>query len=110
MNSNTQKLVAYAALALVCALIVAVWGLFAFYGKTPVDGFISQLGGLLTIVVGAIAALGATHVASAASSNPKMPPGTQVTYNPPVTVLNTAVSSPSGAVPAVPEVPANAQQ
>lgn len=110
MNSNTQKLVAYAALALVCALIVAVWGIFAFYGKTPVDGFISQLAGLLTIVVGAISALGATHVASAASNKTTLPPGTRVTYDPPVTVLNTSVSAPSGVAQVVPAVPSEAQQ
>lgn len=68
MNSNSAKFIAYAALALACALIVAVWGVFAFYGRTPVDGFISQLAGLLTIIVGAIAALGATHVATSAAN------------------------------------------
>jgi ABC-type xylose transport system permease subunit len=76
MNSNTQKLVAYAALAVVCAVIVGVWGVFAFYGKTPVDGFIAQLAGLLTIVVGAIAALGATHVATAAANKSAFVTGT----------------------------------
>ncbi|REG57778.1 hypothetical protein B0G80_0412 [Paraburkholderia sp. BL6669N2] len=83
MNSNNAKFVAYAALALACALIIAVWGLFAFYGRTPVDGFISQLGGLLTIIVGAIAALGATHVATSAANRTTLVAGTLSEFVPP---------------------------
>lgn len=41
--------------------LLATWGLFAFFGKTPVDGFISA-------VTAALAALAAIH--AVASSKP----------------------------------------
>lgn len=41
MSSDTKKYLAAGA-------ILAVWGAFAFVGKTPVDGFIAALGSALT--------------------------------------------------------------
>ncbi len=61
MNSNSQKLVAYVALAFVAACLLAVWGLFAYHGRTDIAPFIAQIGSLLTIVVAAITALGGYH-------------------------------------------------
>lgn len=35
--------------------LMAAWGVFAFFGKTPVDGFINAIGSALSV-------LGAVHV------------------------------------------------
>lgn len=56
MNANLQKMIAAGAL-------LTAWGVFAYLGKTPVDGFIAALGSALT-------GLGIWH---AATSN-KQPP------------------------------------
>lgn len=59
--SITLKVLCYAAL-------MAVWGLFAFFGKTEVGGFIGA-------ITAALAALGAIHagVSSPASTPPAAP-------------------------------------
>jgi len=49
------------------AALMGVWGLFAFFGKTPVDGFIAA-------VTGALAALGAIHAIGTKSEKPATPP------------------------------------
>lgn len=59
MNVYT-KLACYAAL-------MGAWGVFAFFGKTPVDGFI-------TAVTGALSALGAIHALSSKSDKAAQPP------------------------------------
>jgi hypothetical protein len=49
------------------AALMGAWGVFAFFGKTPVDGFINAIGG-------ALAVLGAVHViASSAAKAPDAP-------------------------------------
>lgn len=48
------------------AALMAAWGVFAFFGKTPVDGFI-------TAVTGALSALGAIH-ALGSKSDKSTPP------------------------------------
>lgn len=52
------------------AALMGVWGVFAFFGKTPVDGFIAA-------VTGALAALGAIHAVSAKSDKPSTTPTAQ---------------------------------
>jgi hypothetical protein len=43
-------------LKVVCyAGLMTAWGVFAFFGKTPVDGFINAIGSALSV-------LGAVHV------------------------------------------------
>lgn len=42
--------------------LLVIWGLFAWFGKTPTDGFISAIGA-------ALAALGAVHVGAAAKGH-----------------------------------------
>lgn len=49
------------------AALMSAWGVFAFFGKTPVDGFI-------TAVTGALSALGAIHALSSKSDKPATPP------------------------------------
>jgi hypothetical protein len=49
------------------AALMGMWGLFAFFGKTPVDGFIAA-------VTGALAALGAIHAIGTKSEKPATPP------------------------------------
>jgi hypothetical protein len=56
MNANLQKMIA-------AGVVIAIWGAFAYAGKTPVDGFIAALGSVLT-------GLGVWH---AATSNNKPP-------------------------------------
>jgi hypothetical protein len=46
---------------------MGVWGVFAFFGKTPVDGFISAVGA-------ALAALGTIHAMSGKKSDDATPP------------------------------------
>lgn len=48
------------------AALMGVWGLFAFFGKTPVDGFISAVGA-------ALAALGTIHALASKPSQPTPP-------------------------------------
>jgi hypothetical protein len=48
------------------AALMGVWGLFAFVGKTPVDGFIAA-------VTGALAALGTIHALGSKSDKPTPP-------------------------------------
>ncbi|RKP50498.1 hypothetical protein D7S89_05175 [Trinickia fusca] len=43
--------------------VLAIWGYFAYRGKTDVSEFIAQLAGLVTIIMSAIAALGGFHSA-----------------------------------------------
>lgn len=73
MNGNTQKLLAYVALVLVAAALLAVWGIFAYHNKTDIGAFISKLSDLLGIVVAAITALGTVHVAVSSRSNSQAP-------------------------------------
>lgn len=47
--------------------LMGVWGVFAFFGKTPVDGFISAVGA-------ALAALGTIHAMSGKKSDDATPP------------------------------------
>lgn len=55
-------------LKVVCyAALMAVWGLFAFFGKTDVGGFIGA-------VTAALAALGAIHAADKPKASPQAPP------------------------------------
>ncbi|MFL9904694.1 hypothetical protein PQR71_42315 [Paraburkholderia fungorum] len=49
------------------AALMGVWGIFAFFGRTPVDGFIAA-------VTGALAALGAIHAVGSKSDKPATPP------------------------------------
>ncbi len=49
------------------AALMGVWGLFAVFGKTPVDGFIAA-------VTGALAALGAIHALGSKTDKPTTPP------------------------------------
>jgi hypothetical protein len=46
---------------------MGAWGVFAFFGKTPVDGFI-------TAVTGALSALGAIHALGSKSDKAVQPP------------------------------------
>ncbi len=108
MSTNVLKLIAGAAAALFILILIGILSVFAFYGKTSIDPVVYEIGVLITTALGLITAL-AGHVA-ASSRAPTLPPGTAVTYSPPVTVLNTAVSTPAGTVPEVPTAPANAQQ
>ena len=77
MNGNTQKLVAYVALVFVAALLLLVWGIFAFYGKTDIGAFIAKLSELIGIVVTAISTLGGVHIMTSrgkdASTQPSQP-------------------------------------
>ena len=81
MNGNTQKLFAYVALVIVAALLLVVWGLFAFYGKTDISAFIAKLSELIGIVVTAISTLGGVHIMSNAQkkSAPDDSPAAPVT-------------------------------
>lgn len=63
MNSNTQKLVAYMALAVVCAILMATWGIFSFFGKTDVASFIAEVKDLIGIIIALGMALGGFHAA-----------------------------------------------
>lgn len=60
LSSNTQKYIAAGA-------VLATWGAFAFFGKTPVDGFIGALSATLT-------GLGVWHAATSNKQPPAQPP------------------------------------
>lgn len=47
--------------------LMAAWGLFAFFGKTPVDGFINAIGSALSV-------LGAVHVLASKKADSVTPP------------------------------------
>lgn len=49
--------------------LMSAWGVFAFFGKTPVDGFINAIGGALS-VLGAVHVLAARAEAKAAPTPP----------------------------------------
>jgi hypothetical protein len=49
------------------AALLGIWGVFAFFGRTPVDGFIAA-------ITAALAALGAIHAVSTASAPPPAAP------------------------------------
>jgi hypothetical protein len=51
-----QKILVGAIGALVVLLLMLLWATFAWSGKTPIDPLINQIGALITIVVGLIAA------------------------------------------------------
>lgn len=67
MNSNTQKLIAYGVLGLVCTALMVTWGIFSFTGKTDVASFIGEIKNLLGIVVALGMALGGFHAAVASN-------------------------------------------
>jgi hypothetical protein len=54
MNSNTLKFLG-------AALLLGTWGAFAFFGKTPVDGFIAAVGA-------ALSGLGVYHVSTSSNA------------------------------------------
>jgi hypothetical protein len=43
--------------------LMAAWGVFAFFGKTPVDGFINAIGSALS-VLGAVHVIGSKNAAA----------------------------------------------
>jgi hypothetical protein len=49
------------------AALMTAWGIFAFFGKTEVSGFIEAIGA-------ALAALGAIHAVGTKSDKPATPP------------------------------------
>jgi|GEM_PF-3793761 len=51
-----QKILVGAIGAFVVLLLMLLWAIFAWSGKTPIDPLINQIGALITIVVGLIAA------------------------------------------------------
>ena len=59
--SIKQKIAIYLGLLVMLALILLLWAVFAYKGKTDVGAFIMQLGGLITIIVAAISAVGGFH-------------------------------------------------
>jgi hypothetical protein len=109
MSTNVLKLIAGAAAAIFILILIGILSVFAFYGKTTIEPVVYEIGVLITTALGLITAL-AGHVAASSNKAPTLPPGTQVTYSPPVPVVNTSISIPAGAPPVVPEVPASAQQ
>lgn len=87
MNGNTQKLLAYVALVIVAAALLAVWGAFAYHGKTDIAPFIAKLSDLIGIVVAAITAVGTVHaVASRANTQAPTQPSTPAAA--PTTIVN----------------------
>lgn len=78
MNSNTQKLVAYLALGLVCTALMITWGVFAFYARTSVPDFISQIRSLIGIVITLAVGLGGFHAAIASNGKNAAPTDTVV--------------------------------
>lgn len=64
--------------------VLAIYGAFAWSGKAPVEGFIA-------VLTGVIAALGATHAASAAAAN-------VVANAAPVAPVTSAAASPATTV------------
>lgn len=95
MNSNTLKFLG-------AAVLLGTWGAFAFFGKTPVDGFIAAIGA-------ALSGLGVYHV-STASGQPASATAALGEYVPAPTKTTFNVSGSASAAPGAPEVPANAQQ
>ncbi|EON14860.1 hypothetical protein [Pandoraea sp. SD6-2] len=59
--SIKQKIYVYLGLIVLLIAILGIWGFFAFQGKTDVASYIAQLGGLVTIVITAVGALGGFH-------------------------------------------------
>ncbi|PVX61214.1 hypothetical protein [Paraburkholderia unamae] len=88
MNGNTQKLLAYVALVILAAALLAVWGVFAYHGKTDINAFISKLSDLLGIVVAAITALGTVHVAVSSRTNSQAPTQPSAPAAAPTTIVN----------------------
>jgi hypothetical protein len=110
MSTNVLKLIAGAAAAIFILILIGILSVFAFYGKTTIEPVVYEIGVLITTALGLVTALAGHVAASSRNSAPTLPPGTQVTYSPPVPVVNTSISIPAGAPPVVPEVPASAQQ
>lgn len=80
MNSNTLKFLGAAAL-------LGTWGAFAFFGKTPVDGFIAAIGA-------ALSGLGVYHVSTSASM-PAISTAVMGEFVPPVAASPAAATEPA---------------
>ncbi|WAL81462.1 hypothetical protein OYT13_16615 [Pandoraea sp. XJJ-1] len=63
-----QKIVVYLGLVLLLIAVLALWAVFAYNGKTDVGAFIAQIGGLVTIIIAAISAVGGFHSAQSGGS------------------------------------------
>jgi hypothetical protein len=66
--SIKQKIAVYLGLIFLLIVVLAIWGYFAYHGKADLGSYISQLGGLVTIIVAAISALGGFHSGQTGSS------------------------------------------
>ncbi|NIF80126.1 hypothetical protein F3J20_22490 [Paraburkholderia sp. Cy-641] len=105
-----QKIVVGAIGAAIVLLLMLLWAFFAWFGKTPIDPLINQIGALITIVVGLIAAFFGHQ--SAVSRPPALdalpvPGEAASTLTAPLPVSLVAGASPSEA-PAPPAAPAAA--
>jgi hypothetical protein len=106
MSTNILKLIAGAAAAIFILILIGILSVFAFYGKTTIEPVVYEIGVLITTALGLITAL-AGHVAASSNKALSLPPGTQVTYSPPVPVLNTVSITGTAAAPVA--APPNAQ-
>lgn len=59
------KIIVAALAAFFVLLLMLLWSAFVFLGRTPIDPFINQIGALITITVGLIAAFFGHQSASA---------------------------------------------
>jgi hypothetical protein len=68
------KIIVGAIGALVVLLLMLLWAFFAWFGKTPIDPLINQIGSLITIVVGLIAAFFGHQAATSRPAASDVPP------------------------------------
>lgn len=85
-NANKWQLITMIVTYIAAGFVLGAWGLFAWYGKTSVDGFITSLGI-------ALSAIGGTH---AHAMYAKLRGGTDPSS--PSTPSQPAASSPTAAV------------
>ncbi len=63
-----QKIYVYLGLIMLLIAVLILWAVFAYNGKTDVGTLIAQLGGLVTIIVAAISAVGGFHSGQSGAS------------------------------------------
>ena len=63
-----QKIYVYLGLLALLVFVLCLWAYFAYNGKADTGAFIAQLGGLVTILIAAIGALGGFHSGQSGST------------------------------------------
>lgn len=98
------KIIIGAIAAVVVLLLMLLWAFFAFEGRAPMDPFIGEIGNLITITVGLVAAFFGHQAASRSTGVDAITPAEFINAGPLVAPQPAALVSDPPAAPVAPPV------